>query len=242
MGQVIPGESWHFERTDADGTVHVFRLVGDWDLETVDGADVPAMTHAARELIGGDGQELLSSRVDERQVIFGIAKSDQVSADDRAEDIELLKSMLRPNPTPVRIVRTLASGERRVLSVVVENVESDEAEGAGLTILETVSFVAYDPFWRSAVEKVITLPLTTAVAQASAAFTSAVSGRVVTFSNGSSPISPDVSFFWNFGDGNWSRERSPIHRYAVAGSYVVRLTAHLPSGAANVSSATVVVA
>ena len=42
-------------------------------------------------------------------------------------------------------------------------------------------------------------------------------------------ISGAFSYLWNFGDGNTSTEKSPQHRYANPGNYVVQLTITTPS-------------
>jgi len=50
--------------------------------------------------------------------------------------------------------------------------------------------------------------------------------------------SPNVSYFWDFGDGNSSTEASPFHEYAVGGIYEVSLLAFNDCG--DVQSATIV--
>lgn len=47
---------------------------------------------------------------------------------------------------------------------------------------------------------------------------------VVGYSFTGTPTGPDVSFFWEFGDGQISYEQNPIHEYASNGTYTVCLT------------------
>jgi gliding motility-associated-like protein len=42
------------------------------------------------------------------------------------------------------------------------------------------------------------------------------------------------SFLWNFGDGNTSTEKSPLHTYSIPGSYDIILTASNENGCSNV--------
>lgn len=53
----------------------------------------------------------------------------------------------------------------------------------------------------------------------------------VTFSNFSQNA---TSFTWEFGDGNTSTEKDPVHTYAAAGEYTVMLTAKNNDGASSV--------
>lgn len=57
---------------------------------------------------------------------------------------------------------------------------------------------------------------------ASAAFSSEINEKVVTFTNNSSNA---TSYNWNFGDGSTSTEENPVHTYAAFGTYNVELTA-----------------
>jgi len=65
-----------------------------------------------------------------------------------------------------------------------------------------------------------------------AAFSSAVDGLVVTFTNASTDAD---TYAWNFGDGNTSTEMSPVHTYADFGLYSVTLTA-TGEGGENIKS------
>jgi PKD repeat protein len=58
----------------------------------------------------------------------------------------------------------------------------------------------------------------------SAAFTAAVGGRQATFVNASSDAESPAAlvYAWDFGDGQTSTERDPVHAYAAAGTYAFR--------------------
>lgn len=70
------------------------------------------------------------------------------------------------------------------------------------------------------------------VAAPNAAFTSAVDGLSVTFTDGS--IGAD-SYSWDFGDGNTSTDASPTHTYAEGGTYTVALTVNNAGGSDTAS-------
>lgn len=53
-------------------------------------------------------------------------------------------------------------------------------------------------------------------------FSFEVYGNTVTFTNTSS--GDNLSYLWNFGDGNTSNEQHPVHQYATGGQYTVVLT------------------
>jgi gliding motility-associated-like protein len=54
---------------------------------------------------------------------------------------------------------------------------------------------------------------------------SACGDKTVMFTN----LSPPAEYLWDFGDGQTSTETSPVHTYAVNGSYTVRLTLTVPA-------------
>ncbi|MFZ5942465.1 MAG: PKD domain-containing protein [Bacteroidota bacterium] len=56
-----------------------------------------------------------------------------------------------------------------------------------------------------------------------ALFSYDANGFVVTFTN-ESDVSGDVTYLWDFGDGETSTETNPVHTYAVKGEYTVTLT------------------
>lgn len=56
----------------------------------------------------------------------------------------------------------------------------------------------------------------------SANFSASASGRKVTFTNNSQ--GDDLLYYWTFGDGNSSSEKSPVYTYKLAGYYDVSLT------------------
>jgi len=62
----------------------------------------------------------------------------------------------------------------------------------------------------------------------SADFTLNQQGAVVTFANSAVGA---TSFYWDFGDGNASTEKNPVHSYAADGAYSVRLTVQNMCGA-----------
>ena len=51
---------------------------------------------------------------------------------------------------------------------------------------------------------------------------------VAKFENNS--MGDDLTFFWEFGDGNTSTTKDPIHHYALEGVYTVKLTATNAAG------------
>lgn len=69
------------------------------------------------------------------------------------------------------------------------------------------------------------------------AFTFAVQGSTVTFTNHSVDA---VSYSWLFGDGNSSQAAAPVHTYATPGAYTVTLNAQRPFCAASTSMTVVV--
>ncbi len=68
----------------------------------------------------------------------------------------------------------------------------------------------------------ITKPVTV-IAQPVANFSYVVNGTTVTFTNLSTPNN-NVTYSWEFGDGNFSLDKDPVHTYAVGGFYTVELT------------------
>lgn len=74
-----------------------------------------------------------------------------------------------------------------------------------------------------------------------AAFTSAVSGLIVTFDGtGSSDVDGTITLYiWDFGDGATGVGATTSHAYAAYGAYTVRLTVTDSDGATAESSATV---
>ncbi|MGS0692997.1 immune inhibitor A domain-containing protein [Shewanella sp. 0m-4] len=55
-------------------------------------------------------------------------------------------------------------------------------------------------------------------------FTQTTSNLLVSFINQSTGGNGDLSYLWDFGDGNTSAAQSPSYTYGVAGSYTVKLT------------------
>lgn len=56
-----------------------------------------------------------------------------------------------------------------------------------------------------------------------ALFTYVADGKTVTFTN-TSTVSGSVTYLWDFGDGETSTEKNPVHTYAQKGEYTVTLT------------------
>lgn len=74
-----------------------------------------------------------------------------------------------------------------------------------------------------------------------AAFSSSVSDKTVAFTNSSEVTgTADVSYLWNFGDGQTSTEREPVHTYANAGTYTVTLTV-MAADKSNTTTSNVVI-
>jgi PKD repeat protein len=94
-----------------------------------------------------------------------------------------------------------------------------------------VKLTVLAPGGRSSARQFVTL---TPLPGVTAAFTSAVHGLTVLFTDQSSG-SPS-SWTWSFGDGTGSSLQSPSHTYAVAGTYTVSLTVANASGVSNGAS------
>lgn len=73
----------------------------------------------------------------------------------------------------------------------------------------------------------------------SAAFSSDVAGNTATFTNMSQG---GVRFTWLFGDGQTDTSASPVHTYALPGTYSVQLVAANACGADTITSSVVVIA
>ncbi len=56
-----------------------------------------------------------------------------------------------------------------------------------------------------------------------ALFSYVADGLTVTFTN-ESTVTPPVTYLWDFGDGETSTEKDPVHTYASKGEYTVKLT------------------
>lgn len=67
-------------------------------------------------------------------------------------------------------------------------------------------------------------------------FTFTTSGTKVRFQNLSEDTPEVVSYLWNFGDGNTSSEKNPIHKYRCAGNYEVVLTVKDPISGATLGT------
>ncbi len=57
-----------------------------------------------------------------------------------------------------------------------------------------------------------------------------LAGNSFSFTNSSAISSGTLSYSWNFGDGNTSTSKDPVHTYTVAGNYTVKLVASSNSG------------
>ena len=69
-----------------------------------------------------------------------------------------------------------------------------------------------------------------------ASFTSALNGLTVNFTNKSTDEDNDnLTYVWNFGDGETSTEENPTHTYASAGNYTVSLIAKDAKGLESVA-------
>lgn len=77
------------------------------------------------------------------------------------------------------------------------------------------------------------------VAAPTADFEYAIDGLKVTFTNKSTNA---TAYKWAFGDDESSKEESPVHTYAAAGTYTVKLTAANADGATAVKEATLTLA
>ena len=66
------------------------------------------------------------------------------------------------------------------------------------------------------------------IAAPDASFTSAISGKTVTFTN--TTVGEELTYAWDFGDGSTSTDESPEHTYEANGSYIAKLTATNTSG------------
>jgi PKD repeat protein len=78
----------------------------------------------------------------------------------------------------------------------------------------------------------LSMPYVSPVSPPVSAFTFVVADRTVTFTDGSSdPNGTVVTWAWDFGDGGTSSVQNPVHVYAAAGVYPVRLIVTDNSGA-----------
>lgn len=68
-----------------------------------------------------------------------------------------------------------------------------------------------------------------------AGFTSSVDGKTVTLTN--STVGEEVTYLWDFGDGNTSTEESTSHTFEANGAYVIKLTATNEGGEDDSSEA-----
>ena len=65
-----------------------------------------------------------------------------------------------------------------------------------------------------------------------ASFSMQMDGRTVTFTN---TTENGETYLWDFGDGNTSTEKDPVHTYASDGIYMITLTASNPNGESTVT-------
>jgi hypothetical protein len=79
----------------------------------------------------------------------------------------------------------------------------------------------------------VTAPPVPAPPKPTAGFTSQASGLTVTFADVSSGT--PTTWSWEFGDGTFGSDRNPVHSYAQAGTYTVKLTAANAAGSGVVT-------
>ncbi|MDP6143940.1 MAG: DUF6130 family protein, partial [Candidatus Marinimicrobia bacterium] len=99
-------------------------------------------------------------------------------------------------------------------------------DGAHTIMLQLVD-QAHQPFDPS-IESVVNITVDTSVPNTApeAGFTWTADGLTVTFSNSSfDPDGDEMTYSWDFGDGNSSTDENPIHTYDAAGTYGVSLNA-----------------
>ncbi|HVN52961.1 MAG TPA: PKD domain-containing protein [Anaerolineaceae bacterium] len=60
-------------------------------------------------------------------------------------------------------------------------------------------------------------------------------GESVTFTNESTGTEP-LTYLWEFGDGQTSQDRDPVHQYSIAGAYTIRLTTTNEYGTSQATS------
>ncbi|WP_245921488.1 trypsin-like serine protease [Bowmanella denitrificans] len=74
-----------------------------------------------------------------------------------------------------------------------------------------------------------------------AQFSASANGLTVSFTDQSSDDNAVVSYAWEFGDGTTSSLQSPVHAYAAAGTYQVRLSVSDAQGLSHSTSKTITV-
>jgi PKD repeat protein len=122
-----------------------------------------------------------------------------------------------------------------ILGIAVAGCTTQPSGPATSTVTSTPTITATAPPIVTTAETIPTLPetlptssVTPPVAQFTASPVSGVNPLTVHFTDLSGPA-PD-RWAWDFGDGSISTEQNPVHTYADAGSYTVRLVASNSGG------------
>ncbi|XZF12489.1 PKD domain-containing protein [Chitinophagaceae bacterium MMS25-I14] len=94
---------------------------------------------------------------------------------------------------------------------------------------------------KDSVQHTVTVYPQPAVAFTTASASQCFSGNSFTFNNTSSVSSGTIAYAWTFGDGAASNATSPVHSYATAGAYTVKLVSTTGFGCKDSAAATMTV-
>ena len=222
MSVVMYGETWHFERTNADGSVDILVLNKPWGIKERGNFGSPPTEWEVDEQFDGDGARPLRYNIQPR--LIGMTVTHE-PAESRLEYWAIRRELfgfIRPNQfKPVKLILTRDDGTRWALRVRPNpGAPFPPIESSSFAITETLAVIAHQPYFFDPVP--ITYPFNVQMITGSPGFIFPITFPI---RFGSTENVRDVYVFDYEGD----METYP--KFTIEGPYTTAIIEHLGTGA-----------